>query len=276
MSQVIQKMSVLFKWTTVLAFTAGTVFAHGQTVLQKTRTKNEIRIATTDTLKPWGFMDEANQPTGYNVDVSRELAKRLNIPKITFVADTYKNFISGLNSDRYDIVVAILTPTEERRKSADFSIPYMVTSKNLFVHADNDTIRGPEDMKGKRLAVAGGTSDEAWARKNLADSNIRVYDNFILAFQDLALKRVDARLTDRITGMTAAREGRFPVKIAGPNLDYEIGTIGWKKGEADMALAVNKVVQEMIDDGTLNRISRKWLPGIDMGDEIKKMPKDAK
>ncbi|RYG87398.1 MAG: transporter substrate-binding domain-containing protein, partial [Alphaproteobacteria bacterium] len=148
-----QKLPAFVKWVAVLTLSAGTAFAQGQTVLQKVRAKNEIRIATTDTLKPWGFMDESNQPVGYNIDVSRELAKRMNIPKVTFVADTYKNFISGMNSDRYDIVVAILTPTEERRKSADFSIPYMVTSKNLFVHKDNDAIKSIDDLKGKRLAV---------------------------------------------------------------------------------------------------------------------------
>lgn len=267
------------KWTAAVLVALGLFNAGAQaqqaSVLARAKTRSELRIATSDTLKPWGYLDAANQSVGYNVDVSNELAKRMGLGKVTFVLDTYKNFISGLNADRYDIVVAILTPTEERRKAADFSVPYMVVTKNIFVKDDNQTIHGLADLKGKRLGVAGGTEDEAWARKNIPEADIRVYDNFQLAFQDLAVGRIDARLTDRVTGMTAAREGRFQVKIAGDNLAYDIGTIAFKKDQPDMTVEVNRVLGDMIADGTINEISKKWLPGIEMGTELQRMPKSA-
>ena len=276
MNAVIRKMPAMLKWLMAVPLALGLAHAHAETVLEKARAKNEIRIATSDSLKPWGYMDDTNKPIGFNLDVSREMGKRMGFGKVTFVTDSYKNFISGLNADRYDMVVAILTPTEERRKSADFSNPYMVVSKNIFVRDDNTSIRSLEDLAGKRLGVAAGTTHEAWARQHVKDAQIRVYDNFFLALQDLAIGRVDARITDRVTGMTAAKEGRFPVKIAGPDLSQDIGAIAYKKGQDDLAAIVNKVIQEMVDDGSLNEISRKWLAGIEMGEELKKLPKDAR
>jgi len=271
MNTVCRKIPAVCKWMMAVPLILGLAQAQAQSVLDKARAKNEIRIATSDSLKPWGYTDDQGQPIGFNIDVSREMAKRMGFEKVSFVPDTYKNFISGINADRYDMVVAILTPTEERRKAADFSNPYIVVSKNIFVHKDNASIHSLEDLKGKRLGVAAGTTDEAWARQNVQGAQIRVYDNFFLALQDLAIGRVDARITDRVTGMTAVQENRFPVKITGEDLSRDIGAIAFKKGQDDLAALVNKTIQDMVDDGTMNEISRQWLAGINMGDELKKL-----
>jgi len=264
-------MNAVLKWVMTVPLALGLAQAQADTVLEKARVKNEIKIATSDSLKPWGYMDDKGQPIGFNLDVSREMARRMGFGKVSFVTDSYKNFISGLNADRYDMVVAILTPTEERRKAADFSDPYIVVSKNIFVHKDNESIRTLDDLNGKRLGVAAGTTDEAWVRQNVEGAQIRVYDNFFLALQDLAIGRVDARITDRVTGMTAVQENRFPVKITGEDLSRDVGAIAFKKGQDDLAELVNKTIQDMVDDGTLNEISRQWLAGINMGDELKKL-----
>ena len=235
--------------------------ARAQTVdlLDRINSTGVIRIANTQASPPWSMLDENNKLTGYDVEMARELAKRMGVREIKFVGDTYKNFVEGLKTDKYDLVMNDMTPTETRRKQVDFSVPYGVEVFRIFVRKDNSDITSKATLKGKKVGVSTGSSNETWARENLTESDIRGYDNGALIFNDIANGRIDAVIISHFGGMKYAQERGIPVKEVGEPLTYQLAAAALAKGQKPLQDAVNKALESMLKDGTVARLSDRFV-----------------
>ncbi|HWK72379.1 MAG TPA: transporter substrate-binding domain-containing protein [Burkholderiaceae bacterium] len=239
--------------------------------LERIKSEQLIRIANTQTSPPWSMLGDDNKPTGYDVAMARELAKRMGIAKVVFTADTYKNFVSGLKTGKYDLVMNDLTPTAERMKQIDFSVPYGVEQFRIFVHKNNTDIVSRATLAGKRVGVSSGSSNETWSRANLRESDIRTYDNGSLIFNDLAIGRIDAVIISHFGGMRYAEANKVPTKEVGEPLTYQLAAAGLAKDQPELLAAVNKALESMLADGTVARLSAQFV-----GEDYKMMESIAK
>lgn len=246
-----------------LSMTVG-VRAQESNSLDKIMQAQVIRVANTQASPPWSMLGDDNKPTGYDVAVAQELAKRMGIAKVQFVADIYKNFVSGLKTDKYDLVMNDLTPTTERMKQIDFSVPYGVEQFRIFVHKKDTDIVDQATLAGKRVGATSGSSNETWSRAHLLKSDIRTYDNGSLLFSDLAIGRIDAVIISHFGGMRYAEAKNVPTKEVGEPLTYQLAAAGLAKDQPALLAAVNKGLDSMIKDGTIERLSNKFV-GADYG-----------
>ena len=246
-----------------LALLLSTVGTSGWTqttdALAAAKASGVIRIANTQSSPPWTLLDDKNQPAGYDVDVARELAKRMGIAKVVFVADSFKNFVEGLKTGKYDLVMNDLTPTPERGKQVDFAAPYGVEDFRIFVRADNTDIHGRPDLKGKQVGVTNGSTNESWSRANLKDSDIRTYDNGGFVFSDLATHRIDAVINSHFGGMHYAEVNHLDIKEVGEPLIYQLSAPALPKAQPALLKAVNQAIAAMMADGTIERLGKKWV-----------------
>ncbi|SEA66867.1 ABC transporter substrate-binding protein [Paraburkholderia sartisoli] len=231
-------------------------------VLAQAKANKTLRVANTQSSPPWSMLDDKNQPAGYDVAVAKEVGKRIGIPNVVFVADSFKNFVEGLKASKYDLVMNDLTPTVEREKQVDFGDPYGVEEFRIFVRNENSDIHSRADLKGKRVGVTTGSSNESWSREHLKDSDIRSYDNGGLVFNDLGSGRIDAVIISHFGGMKYANVNHLPVKEVGEPLIYQLSAPAMVKGQPALRTAVNKAIAEMVADGTLEALSKKWV-GVD-------------
>lgn len=239
-------------------------------ILANARATGVIRIANTQSSPPWSLLDDKLQVAGYDVEVAKEVARRIGVAKVVFVADSFKNFVDGLKVGKYDLVMNDVTPTVEREKQIDFSAPYGVEEFRIFVLNSNSDIKEKMDLKGKKVGVTTGSSNETWARANLKDSDIRTYDNGGFVFNDLANGRIDAVIVSHFGGMKYATVNKLPIKEVGKPLTFQLSAAGMVKGQQPLRNAVNKAVADMIADGTITRLSHKWVgPEYDMVGDIK-------
>lgn len=234
------------------------------------RARGVIRIANTQAAPPWDFLDQDNKLVGYNVDVANEIARRLAIAKVEFILGNYNTFVEGLTADKWDLVISGQTPTEERRKVVDFSCTYQVSRSAIWVNESNTTIKSEADLVGKRIAAAAGTTEEANANK-IAGATVLVYPNFLLSLTDLAAGRADATVGSQFVGAYLAAANGLKVKAI-PGGEVEANGMSYRKGEPAFGAAVNKALADMIADGTLTTISKRWLGGLDMVEELKQLP----
>lgn len=218
-----------------------------------------LRVANTQSSPPWSLLDDHNQPAGYDVEIAREVGRRIGVPKVVFVADSFKSFVEGLKSGKYDLVMNDLTPTPERAKQVDFGTPYGVEDFRIFVRADDTAIKGRADLKGKRVGVTTGSTNESWSRSHLVDSDIRSYDNGGLVFNDLGSGRIDAVIISHFGGMKYANVNHLPVKEVGEPLIYQLSAPALQKNQTALRDAVNKAIAEMMTDGTIERLAKKWV-----------------
>jgi cystine transport system substrate-binding protein len=238
---------------------SGSSQAQAVDLLARIHANGEIRIANTLSSPPWTYLDDANKPTGYDIDMAYELAKRMGIAKVVFVADSFKNFVEGLKTDKYDVVMNDLTPTVEREKQVDFSTPYGVEDFRIFVLKTNADIAGQDTLAGKRVGVTTGSSNETWSRAHLVKSEILAYDNGGLVFSDLGNRRIDAVIISHFGGLKYANVNQLPIKEVGEPLTYQLSAAAMAKNQPALKAAVNKGLAEMMADGTIERIGKKWV-----------------
>jgi len=228
-------------------------------LLAQAKASGTLRVANTQSSPPWSMLDESNNPVGYDVAIAKEVGKRIGVPNVVFVADSFKNFVEGLKTGKYDLVMNDLTPTPAREQQVDFGDPYGVEDFRIFVPAGNTDIKGKDTLKGKRVGVVTGSSNETWARAHLKDSDIRSYDNGALIFNDLGSGRIDAVIISHFGGMKYANVNHLPVKEVGEPLIYQLSAPAIVKGQPALRTSVNKAIAEMMADGTIEAIAKKWV-----------------
>jgi len=238
-------------------------------LLADLKEKGVVRVANTQANPPWNFVDGSRGLSGYDVDVANEVAKRIGVKKIKFLPGTFDNFIPGVQSGRFDIVISGQTITDERKQQVDFSRPYQVSGTGILIAASNTTIQGKKDLKDKTIAVTAGTTQEEQMREEFPDADVKTYKNATLALSDVANGRADACVMSRFQGTFVAKQNNLPIKAVGGVNDAEINGMTFKKGQSDLKAAVDKALNAMIEDGTLTRISQKWLD-LDMVAELRK------
>ena len=252
----------------VVAIVALVVFAGPQALakddakLATLRASGTMRVGITQTSPPWTYLGDDNKPAGYDVEVAKEVGRRIGVPNVVFVADTFKNFMEGLKADKYDFVFNDLAPTSERQRVVDFTEIYGVEDYRIVVRAGHRTIKGLDDLKGRTIGVTTATANEAWARANLPDTTIKGYDNGSFVFQDLGNGRVDATIISHFGGVHYAQATNLSVEEVGPALVFMPFAAALRKSEPSLKAAADEAIRAMISDGTIDAISRR-LKGID-------------
>jgi L-cystine transport system substrate-binding protein len=245
--------------------------ASGGGVLDQVKTRGLLRVSNPQTSPPYSLRDEKNELVGFDVDFANELIKRMGIPKIEFIQGTFETFIPGVQTDKWDIVIAGQAITEERKQQVDFSLPYRMSGVSIFVNQTNDSIKTLDDLKGKRIALPAGAAQLKMA-EGVAGAEIKTYENATLALTDVGLGRADGYLGSRFVGAYLAEKNGIKVKPTPTVLEVEQNAMSFKKGESALKAEVDKAVRAMLSDGTITTLSKKWFGASeDMAVELKKI-----
>lgn len=233
--------------------------AAGDESLSRLQQAGVVRVANTQTSPPWSYLDDKNQPDGYDVAVAREIFRRVGVPKIEFVADKFKNFVEGINAKKYDVVVNSMARTPEREKVVDFTVPYTVQDFRIWVSARNTDIRDRATLKGKSVGASAGTANEMWALKNLPGSEVRGYEGGGFLYNDLVSGRLDSVIDSYFNGYKMKTINNLPVKTVGEPLVYSLGAAVVPKNTPALKAAMDKAIGDMIADGTLQKIAQRYV-----------------
>lgn len=264
-------LALITLMSTLLGCSAQGASASGN-VLQDVRENGTLRVALTQANPPWNFVDGSGQPIGYDVDVARELASRLGVENVQFIPSNFQSFIEGVRAGRFDIVISGQTITDERKEQVGFSRPYQVNGVSVFTAASNNSINGVESLRDKTIAVSAGTTQEEFAATEIPGAQVKTYQNATLGLTDLARDNADAMLVSRFQGNYLAEQNGLDVKPVGPLLEKEVNGMSFRKGSPELKQAVDSAIGDMIEDGTLTRISGRWLGDVDMAAELEALP----
>ncbi|MBL5772137.1 amino acid ABC transporter substrate-binding protein [Heyndrickxia sporothermodurans] len=226
-------------------------------VLDRVEDAKVLKVGFEGTYPPFNFLNDKKEYEGFDVDISNEMAKRLGV-KTEFVATKWESLIGGLKSDKFDIIIGQMTVTDERKKSVDFTDPYVVTGSVLVTRKDTDNIKVLNDIKGKDVGVGGGTTFEEVA-KSVDGANVKLYKAMNDYVQDLINKRLDVIINDQLLMSYNIKEKNLPIQITSDILNKDEIGMAVKKGNEDFVKKVNQILQEMKEDGKYNEIYKKWF-----------------
>jgi polar amino acid transport system substrate-binding protein len=247
-------------------------------VLDRVMANKKIVNAVDAEYPPFSFLNSNNEMDGFDVDVAKEVAKRLGV-EIEFITPGWDVITAGKWAGRWDVCIGSMTATKERGEVLDFPAQYYYGQAVVLVHKDNSTVQSAKDLAGKKIGVQVATTYEKYLQKNLAidaagappvtyaieNPQIVSYDEEPIGLEDLALgdgTRLDGMIVGILTAEEYIKTGK-PVKIVGEPLFYEPIAVAVDKGDAEFAAKMAEIIDAMRADGTLKKLSEQRL-GVDI------------
>ena len=124
--------------------------------LAASASEKKLTTALTGKFPPFSYYDNDGKLAGFDVDVSRAIAKHLN-RKSEIIATEWDGILAGLLAKKYDAIIGSMAITPERQKKVNFTVPYYQSGAQLFIHRDNpDKIYSLDECAGLRIAVVLG------------------------------------------------------------------------------------------------------------------------
>ena len=247
-----------------------------------------IRIGTEGAYPPWNNLNAAGELEGAEIDFGNEACKRMGA-ECEWVTQDWDGIIPALLNGKYDIIIAGMSITEERKQKVNFTNGYMNDGARFSVLKDSgladlsvggvtkvnmNNAGGKENaavgqmiamFEGKTVCVQSSTTHANFATQYMSTgSDVRLYQTVDDHNIDLAAGRCDAVLTDvgsaidfmaTDQGSNAAFTG--PTFSGGPWGDGVGGAI--RKEDTDILEMWNKAIAEMSADGTTATITEKWF-----------------
>lgn len=216
-----------------------------------------LRVGTEGVYAPFSFHDErSGELTGYDVDVARAVGEKLGRP-VEFVEIPWDAIFAGLDAERFDVVANQVTITPERKAKYDLSKPYAVGEGVIVTRADDNSIHTLADVRGK-VAAENATSNWSQIARD-AGARVETVEGFTQSITLLSQGRVDVVINDSIAVYAyLASTGDPAVKIAGTaGARSEQGFAARK--DSGLLPELDKALDQLAADGTLTRISEKYL-----------------
>jgi polar amino acid transport system substrate-binding protein len=247
--------------------------AHAGATLDRVMEKKAIVVATNSGWPPQSYLDDNNEMVGFDIDVSREIAKRLGV-EVSFETPDWATLTGGRWQGRYDLGVGSVTPTKPRAQVIDFVGVYYYSPYVYVVHKDN-TAKTVTDLNGKVIGVETATTSEDFINRRLEidapgippieyklePGEVRTFADSMLPFDDLRLGdgvRLSAVIAPEQTAKNAIKNG-YPVRIIeGEHAFREPLVVIAEKVDPDWTAKVGGIIAEMKKDGTLATLTTKW------------------
>lgn len=238
-----------------------------KTAWDEIQEEGTLTVATSGTLLATSFRDaESDELTGFEVEVAREVAERLELD-IEFKEMGFDEMLTSVQTGQVDIAANDIEITEDRAEEFTFSTPVKYSYGTAVVRKDDlSGISSLEDLEGKKAAGASTSIYMEIARSYGAEEV--TYDNASneVYLRDVSIGRTDVILNDYYLstfGVAAFPELNITIH---PDIKYAPSEVGlvMNKDNEELAENVNRVLDEMLEDGTITEISEEFFGGADV------------
>jgi polar amino acid transport system substrate-binding protein len=247
---------------------AAAVFAGGKkdsnaadNSLQAILNKKKLVMGLDDSFPPMGFRNEKNEIVGYDVDLAKEVAKRLGVELVLQPID-WAAKEQELNTGEIDCIWNGFTITEERKKNVLYTPPYLRNAQVIVVKTDSP-INTIADLAGKTVGTQAGSSSveaiDGAPEFKASLKNVLEFKDFLTALMDLDVGGIDAVVIDLVVANDNINRSGKNFRILDERLDEEEFGIGFRKSDNALCGKVWEILLEMANDGTVARITSEWM-----------------
>jgi len=218
-----------------------------------------LRVALTGKYPPFSYYGDDGELTGFDVDVSREIGKRLD-RDLEIIATEWDGILAGLLVGKYDAIIGSMAITPERAAKVNFSEPYYRSGAQLFVHRDNpDNVESIEDCAGLKVAAVLGETFQRYLETHHPEIEVVTLESSVEIFELLDDKRITGFVSDRLVGSWQIKKAERPFVTVGDMLYAEEMAIPVHKDNPELLGQINVALQEMREDGTMEDIHEQYF-----------------
>jgi polar amino acid transport system substrate-binding protein len=208
------------------------------------------------------------QIVGYDPDIIAAAMPKLGV-KAQLIDTAWNGIIPALYAKKFDCIISAMTITKERSEKVLFSMPYADASNVIFLRANETGITKADDLSGKTVGVELGsaaaviskTFEDKMKAKGLAGyKEVKQYEHYPEAYQDLLNKRLDAVINSKSTLMVVMNDapGKFKMLDGVSDVVAYFG-MAFRKEDTALQGFFNAQLAEMKQDGSLDKLQQKWF-----------------
>ncbi|HGQ8519734.1 TPA: amino acid ABC transporter substrate-binding protein [Streptococcus pneumoniae] len=233
---------------------------------EEAASKKEIIVATNASPKPFNY-EENGELTGYEIELVRAIFKDSEKYDVKFEKTEWSGVFAGLDADRYQMAVNNISYTKERAEKYLYAAPTAKNPNVLVVKKDDSSIKSLDDIGGKSTEVVQGTT----SAKQLEDYNKQHSDNpTVLNYTRADFQQIMGRLSDgqfdykifdKIGVETVIKNQGLDnlkvIELPSDQQPYVYPLLA--KGQDELKTFVDKRIQELYKDGTLEKLSKQFF-----------------
>ncbi|GGE04821.1 amino acid ABC transporter substrate-binding protein [Aureimonas endophytica] len=208
---------------------------------------------------PWEFQDESAQNVGFEVELAKEVAKRLGYDDVAIENIPFNGLFSAVQSGRIDAAISSITITKKRLESVSFAQPYYDSDQSLSV-LKSSGIEGLKGLKGKTVGVDTGSTGDIWAtehQKEYGIADIRRFEGLSPAMLDLGNGGIDGYISD-IPAVAYYIKDKPQYAVVERIKTGEQYSMMFAK-DSPLAAEASKAIGELKKDGFLAKLHEKWF-----------------
>jgi cyclohexadienyl dehydratase len=225
--------------------------------------RGTLRVGTTGDYLPFTYLDKTTSAfRGFDVDMAEALGKALGV-KVEYVQTAWPRLMADFDAGSFDIAMGGISITLERQKKGMFSNPIMREGKTPIARCSDknkfDTL-AEIDKPGTRVIVNPGGTNERFARANVKNAEIRVYNDNVTIFDEIAKGNADLMMTD--SSETQYQQKLHPGVLCAvhPDKPFDFAEKAyWLQRDAALKAFVDQWLHIMMEDGSFGRIYANWF-----------------
>ena len=229
----------------------------GNDTLQSVLEAKKVKVGILPDYAPWSSRDAQGNFVGYDADLAMLLGEALGV-EVELIPIEAPNRVPSLASNKVDVIIACLTPTNERAKSVTFTIPYASAGLVPMVNADNTTINTYKDLAGKTVAVVRGGTPDLFTAAAVPEANLIRFDTIADAYTAFKSGKAEVFVEeDTFVYMEVKNNPQY--KAIGEPFTSELISFGVKNNDAAWLNYLNNFLTNLRFTGKNAEVYEKWF-----------------
>ena len=210
--------------------------------------KGKLAIGVKCDYPPFGYIDEAGDNAGFEIDIAHQLAAYAfgDPSKVEFTCVTGSNRVPFLTTNKIDLIMATMNYTPERAQTIDFTSPYFAAGVKMLVPSDSP-IKNWDDLDGKQVITIKGATASLWLTQCVPGAEQVTFEQTSEAITALTQKRAVAFAQDD-TLLVDLAEKTKNTKVVGDEKAASPWGMGVRKGDTEMKSWVDAAIKKLQDE----------------------------
>ncbi|SHI47336.1 amino acid ABC transporter substrate-binding protein, PAAT family (TC 3.A.1.3.-) [Lutispora thermophila DSM 19022] len=232
------------------------VLALSFTACVKQTETDKLVVGTSADYPPyeWHIMQNGEDKiVGFDIDIAQEIAKDMG-KELEIKDMNFSSLLGALEAGKVDLVLAGMTPDDEKKKNADFSDIYYTAEQGVIIRLeDKDKYKTVDDFQSVKVSVQQGTSQEKIAAEQLKGCQLKTLTKVGDLILDLKAKKCDAIVLELPVAKAYVEENPDLI-ISEVQVIDEVGgsAAAVKKGNTELLEQVNKTLKRLADEGKID------------------------
>ena len=218
-----------------------------------------VVVGTEPAYPPFETRGPSGEFEGFDIDLVRAIGQKAGF-QVQFKDLGFDALIPSLGAGQVQMIASAMSITDERRKVVDFSDPYVEAGMGITVRIADTSIKGPDDLRGKTVAVQSGTTGALAAEQFKAEgklAEIKYFPSAPLAILELVRGGADAVINDRPASEAYLAQVPGQGKLLDAVLRSDSFGFAVRKGDAELLAKVNDALRQLKADGTVDQLKAK-------------------